>query len=45
MSEECFQHLVESVPQRIIAVLKEKGGLAMVPNKVASRYMVHSSFQ
>lgn len=36
MSEECFQHLVESVPQRIIAVLKEKGGLAMVPNKVAS---------
>lgn len=45
MSEECFQHLVESVPQRIIAVLKERGALAMVPNKVASRYMVHSSFQ
>lgn len=42
MSEECFQHLVESVPQR--AVLKEKGGLAIVPNKVASRCMVHSSF-
>ncbi len=25
-SEECFQHLVESTPQRIQAVLKAKGG-------------------
>ncbi len=27
ISEECFQHLVESVPRRIKAVLKAKGGL------------------
>ncbi len=26
MSEECFQHLVESMPLRIKAVLKAKGG-------------------
>ncbi len=26
ISEECFQHLVESIPRRIKAVLKEKGG-------------------
>ncbi len=26
ISEECFQHLVESMTQRINAVLKEKGG-------------------
>ncbi len=26
ISEECFQHLVESIPQRIKAVLKAKGG-------------------
>ncbi len=26
ISEECFQHLVESIPQRIKAVLKSKGG-------------------
>ena len=26
ISEECFQHLVESVPQRIKAVLNAKGG-------------------
>ncbi len=26
ISEECFQHLVESVPQIIKAVLKGKGG-------------------
>ncbi len=26
ISEECFQNLVESMPQRIKAVLKEKGG-------------------
>ncbi len=26
ISEECFQHLVESMPRRIKAVLKEKGG-------------------
>ncbi len=25
ISEECFQHLVESMPQRIKAVLKAKG--------------------
>ncbi len=25
ISEECFQHLVESMPRRIKAVLKEKG--------------------
>ncbi len=33
ISEECFQHLVESVPRRIKTVLKEKGS-----NKVASVY-------
>ncbi len=26
ISEECFQHLVESMPRRIKAVLKAKGG-------------------
>ncbi len=26
ISEECFQHLVESMPQRIKAVLKANGG-------------------
>ncbi len=26
ISEECFQHLVESIPRRIKAVLKAKGG-------------------
>ncbi len=26
ISEECLQHLVESMPQRIKAVLKAKGG-------------------
>jgi len=26
ISEECSQHLVESMPQRIKAVLKAKGG-------------------
>ncbi len=40
ISEECFQHLVESMPQRIKAVLKAKGGptryYQSVPNKVAS---------
>ncbi len=25
-SEECFQHFVESMPQRVKAVLKAKGG-------------------
>ncbi len=40
ISEECFQHLVESMLRRIKAVLKAKGGLTRykqsVPNKVAS---------
>jgi len=38
ISEECFQHLVESIPRRIKAVLKAKGGSTLqgVPNKVAS---------
>ncbi len=40
ISEECFQHLVESMPQRIKAVLKKKGGPTRywqgVHNKVAS---------
>ncbi len=40
ISEECFQHLVESMPRRIKAVLKTKWGptryLQGVPNKVAS---------
>ncbi len=41
ISEQCFQHLVESMPRRIKAVLKAaKGGptryLQGVPNKVAS---------
>ncbi len=40
ISEESFQHLVESMPRRIKAVLKAKGGptryLQGVPNKVAS---------
>ncbi len=40
ISEECFQHLVESIPQNIKAVLKAKGGptryMQGVPNKVAS---------
>ncbi len=40
ISEECFQHLVESMPRIIKAVLKAKGGPTRyyqgVPNKVAS---------
>jgi len=35
ISKECFQHLVESMPRRIKAVLKTKGGqtqLCGVPN-------------
>ncbi len=39
ISEECLQHLVESMPQRIKSVLKAKGGPTLykqgVPNKVA----------
>ncbi len=38
ISKECFQNLVESMPRRIKAVLKEKGVQpgTIVPNKVAS---------
>ncbi len=40
ISEECFQHLVESMPRRIKAVRKAKVGptryLQGLPNKVAS---------
>ncbi len=36
ISEECFQHLVESMPQRIKAVLKANGGPSKVYNKVGS---------
>ncbi len=43
ISEECLQHLVESMPQIIKAVLKAKGGPTMylqgLPNKVASEYI------
>ncbi len=39
ISEECFHHIVESMPQRIKAVLKAKGVASRywqgVPNKVA----------
>ncbi len=39
ISEECLQHPVDSMPQRIKAVLKAKGGPTLykqgVPNKVA----------
>ncbi|MEQ2210663.1 hypothetical protein XENOCAPTIV_017390 [Xenoophorus captivus] len=42
-SEECFQYLVESMPQRIKAVLKAKGGptryLQGIPNKMAGESM------
>ncbi len=34
ISEECFQHLVKSMPQRIKAVLKAKGGPTPSTSKV-----------
>ncbi len=44
ISEECFQHLVESMPWRIKAVLNAKGGPTQyqhgVPNKVACKYIL-----
>ncbi len=43
ITEECFQHLVESMPQRIKAVQEAKGGPSQyyqgVSNKVASECM------
>ncbi len=40
ISEECFQHLVKSMPHRIKAVLKTKGGPTRysqsLPDNVAS---------
>ncbi len=42
ISEECFQHLVESMPRKIRAVLKAKGGQQGVPNKVASECILHN---
>ncbi len=40
ISEECFQHIVESMPRRIWAVMRTKGGPTRykqgVPNKVDS---------
>lgn len=46
ISEECLQHLVESMLQSIKAVLKAQGGSAQyesVPNKVASKCIFHLS--
>ncbi len=36
ISEECFQHLVKSVPRRIKAVLKTKGG----PTRYEQVYLI-----
>ncbi len=48
ISEECFQHLVESMRQRIKAVLKTKGGptryLQGAPNKVVSECTIASNW-
>ncbi len=49
ISEECFQHLVESMPQRIKAVLKAKAGPTRykqgVPNKVAGECLYYTTSQ
>ncbi len=48
ISEECFQHLVESMPRRIKAALKAKGGPTRywpgVPNKVPNISALFSLF-
>ncbi len=49
ISEECFQHIVESMPRRIKAVLKAKGGPTRyeqgVPSKVASECIYNNAWQ
>ncbi|XDV48551.1 hypothetical protein PO909_017950, partial [Leuciscus waleckii] len=44
ISKECFQHLVESMPRRIEAVLKAKGGaesILCVPNNPLGECILH----
>ncbi len=46
ISEECFQHLVESVPRRIKTVLKEKGGPIKWPVCMElQNFLMRSHFQ
>jgi len=44
ISKECFQHLVESMPRRIKAFLKAKGGQTQykygVPNNPLGEFIV-----